>query len=170
MVPQPRQIVPVQPKVEEPGGENGDAPGFFQTNAQTVEEVEALLPQLFSHSSGSRDPRYMNWDIVQCLLTPENERILLRVRSCANKSEGSNCFTNKSRLEEIFQGNPICDFNSVGTFSENQNCQYKFFCIQRIQGIVVGVGVGTKKKYAMQAASKSTLWRLGYAELEITTN
>jgi len=178
MVPQPRQIAPVQPILEEPGGESGDTRGFFRIDAKTAEEVEALLPQLFPMGAAIRDHRFFcfkYWDVVECRLTDENKQILRDIVRCTNKSEGRCCDSNKSRLEEIFQGCTVKrNFDSVGTFSENQKGArrrpYKFFCIQKIQDIIVGVGVGTKKKYAMQAASKSTLWRLGYTELEIKTN
>ena len=167
---QPREIVLTnqeQPIVEEPEAIDQMVP--FLTEAQTEEEVERELPQLFPRGSAIRDPRFMNWDVVHCGISDESEQILLRVRQFSNPSCGSNCFTNKSRLEEIFQNNPVCDFSTVSTFNENQNCQYNFYCIQKISDIIVGVGVGTKKKYAMQAASKSTLWRLGFNTLEITT-
>ena len=73
-----------------------------------------------------------------------------------NASGGRNCSSNKARLEELFQGIPNKDFDIIGQFPEDQ-CFYKFYCVQKVNSIPTGVGLGSTKKLATQAASKVTL-------------
>ena len=85
-----------------------------------------------------------------------------------NCSYGRNCLSNKARLEEIFQGVPNKDFGTVDSIPNDQ-CFYQFYCIQRVDNVAVGVGLGSQKKHAKQAASFITLKTLGFKTIDITT-
>ena len=103
---------------------------------------------------------------------------LNRIRNLhLNASGGRQCTSNKSRLNEIFQNAHVTvDLND--TQSMPTACWYKFYSVQTItflnsntsepQYTVLGIGLGTKKKIAEQAASLVTLESLGFETLPIT--
>ena len=88
------------------------------------------------------------------------------LRMIPKNGTGMNCTSNKSRLEEIFQGNPATDFKHNGQVL-NDMCIYQFYSVFKISNIVVGVGLGSKKKNAQQAAACSTLKLLGFKTLPL---
>ena len=96
-----------------------------------------------------------------------------------NPSGGRNCSSNKARLEELFRFRGFqgkTDFDTTGEFLEAQ-CFYKYYCVQRVgvrlggemKHVVVGLGLGTTKPEAKQAASFITLKTLGFKTIDITT-
>ena len=91
---------------------------------------------------------------------------MLTLRRIPKNGRGMNCTSNKSRLEEIFQGNNLTDFKHNGQVL-NDMCIYQFYSVFKISNIVVGVGLGSKKKNAQQAAAKSTLKLLGFETLPL---